>query len=360
MKVYLVGGAIRDEFLGLPVKDRDYVVVGSSVEEMESLGFEKVGQDFPVFIHPETKEEYALARTEKKKGVGYKGFEFEWKGVTLEEDLKRRDLTINSLARDVESGEVIDKFGGLNDLKLKIIQHVSVHFIEDPLRVLRVARFFAYLPQFSVATKTKILCEKISQSGEIESLTPERVWLETQKALKAASPWLYFDFLHDVNALGILGDKERLNLEKLKLISQHTDDIEIRFASLFVPLKHEEDFLKSVIGICQKLKVPKRIEKLCRITAKFSYLLREETQMDSENIYELIKETQAMHDTALLDKFIFILRGHPSHNLYFSKLVHYLKQIDISKKLEGVPTEKKQEFVKDEMLKSIEEFNLKF
>lgn len=206
MQVYLVGGAVRDKLLGLPVKDRDWVVVGSSVEEMQAKGFQAVGKDFPVFLHPETHEEYALARTERKQGSGYKGFAF-WAdpSITLEEDLARRDLTINALAED-ERGQIIDPYGGCDDLKQRLLKPVSPAFAEDPLRVLRTARFAARFADlgFQVAEQTLTLMRQLVEAGEMAYLTEERVWLEVDKALQSARPDVFFTVLHQVGALQAL------------------------------------------------------------------------------------------------------------------------------------------------------------
>ena len=186
MKVFQVGGSVRDELLGVEPKDRDWVVVNSSPEEMEEKGFKPIGKDFPVFLHPETNEEYALARTERKSGVGYKGFKFYFdSSVTLEEDLKRRDFTINAIAKD-HKGRIIDPFGGREHLKNKIFKHASPAFEEDPLRVLRFARFKSYkqLNDFDLHEETKVLFDKIVASTELKDLSPERVWMETKKALE--------------------------------------------------------------------------------------------------------------------------------------------------------------------------------
>ena len=178
MRAYIVGGAVRDALLGLPVRDRDWVVVGETFEAMLERGFRPVGRDFPVFLHPGTHEEYALARTERKRGHGYAGFVCHAApDVTLEDDLARRDLTINAIARE-ESGALIDPHGGVRDLEARIFRHVGPAFIEDPLRVLRVARFAARLPDFSVAPETLALMRKMSASGELDHLVPERVWQE--------------------------------------------------------------------------------------------------------------------------------------------------------------------------------------
>lgn len=207
MKIYLVGGAVRDALLNLPVKDRDFLVVGSTPEELLSLGYQQVGADFPVFLHPETKEEYALARQERKSGQGYNGFICDFSPeVTLEQDLIRRDLTINAIAQDPTSGEIFDPFCGLADLEQKILRYVSPAFEEDPLRVLRVARFAARFHHlgFRIADETVKLMQKMTACGELNHLTAERIWLETQKAFATPSPQIYFEVLRKVGALAVL------------------------------------------------------------------------------------------------------------------------------------------------------------
>lgn len=209
MKTYLVGGSVRDKLMGISPKDNDFVVVGTSPEEMLEKGFTMVGKDFPVFLHPVTGDEYALARKERKIGEGYYGFECEWEGVTLEEDLSRRDLTINAMAQEVEVyrdgsfnviGELTDPFGGVGDIQKKLIRHTTEAFKEDSLRVLRIARFLSrYGKDWKVTRKTMKLLKEVKLSGELESLKPERVWLETEKALKESHPEKYFEFLFKFN-----------------------------------------------------------------------------------------------------------------------------------------------------------------
>ncbi|TXF13468.1 multifunctional CCA addition/repair protein [Pelomicrobium methylotrophicum] len=200
MKVYQVGGSVRDELLGLPVQDRDYVVVGATPEEMERRGFRPVGKDFPVFLHPETHEEYALARTERKVARGYKGFEiYASPDVTLEQDLARRDLTINAIAKD-EEGRIIDPFGGVADLKAGILRHVGPAFVEDPVRILRVARFAARF-DFQVAPETLALMREMVASGEVDHLVPERVWQELARGLMEKKPSRLFHVLRECGAL---------------------------------------------------------------------------------------------------------------------------------------------------------------
>ena len=200
-KIYTVGGAVRDELLGLPVQDRDFVVVGATPEEMVRLGYQPVGKDFSVFLHPKTHEEYALARTERKTARGYKGFQvYAAPEVTLEQDLARRDLTINAIAKD-EAGALIDPYGGQADLAAKVLRHVSPAFSEDPVRILRVARFAARFADFTVAEETLVLMREMVQSGEVDALVPERVWQEISRGLMEAKPSRLFDVLRACGAL---------------------------------------------------------------------------------------------------------------------------------------------------------------
>ena len=206
MQVYLVGGAVRDRLLGLPVGERDWVVVGARPEELERQGYVRVGKEFPVFLHPETREEYALARTERKVGPGYTGFTTRFSpDVTLEDDLLRRDLTINAIAED-EDGQLVDPFGGRRDIEARVLRHVSDAFVEDPVRVLRLARFAARFTNlgFTIAAETCGLMQQIVAAGEMDALVPERVWKETQRALDEARPDVYFQTLRDCGALKVI------------------------------------------------------------------------------------------------------------------------------------------------------------
>ncbi|MEO0047688.1 MAG: hypothetical protein RLZZ410_647 [Pseudomonadota bacterium] len=207
MKIYVVGGAIRDQLLGLPVKDVDYVVVGSSPEEMLKKGFKPVGQDFPVFLHPDTNQEYALARTERKVAPGYKGFTFHANpDVTLEQDLERRDLTVNAMAQEISEdgkliGPIIDPYGGLKDIEQKVLRHIGPAFSEDPVRLLRVARFSARFPSFTVAPETMTLLRGMGLSGELNALVKERVWQEFSKGLMSQKPSMMFHVLESCEVL---------------------------------------------------------------------------------------------------------------------------------------------------------------
>ena len=212
MQVYLVGGAVRDQLLGRPIKDKDFVVVGATVADMLGAGFQQVGADFPVFLHPISHEEYALARTERKQGLGYQGFSVHANpDVTLREDLKRRDLTVNAMAIEVKSlmddtpisGDVVDYYGGLNDIHSKTLRHVSSAFSEDPLRVLRTARFYGryYDLGFSIADETLLLMRELVRSGELTHLSSERIWQESSRALMQVSPQVYWQQLFEIGAL---------------------------------------------------------------------------------------------------------------------------------------------------------------
>jgi tRNA nucleotidyltransferase (CCA-adding enzyme) len=211
MKIFTVGGAVRDELLGLPVQDRDYVVVGASPDEMLAKGFRPVGKDFPVFLHPKNHEEYALARTERKTGPGYTGFAFHAAPeVTLEEDLARRDLTINAIARG-EEGSLIDPYQGVADIAARVLRHVGPAFVEDPVRILRVARFAARFTDFSVAPETLVLMREMVANGEVDHLVAERVWQEFAKGLMEARPSRMFDVLRECGALArLLPELDRL------------------------------------------------------------------------------------------------------------------------------------------------------
>lgn len=233
LKVYKVGGVVRDTLLGLQPKEVDWVVVGATAEHMLSLGFKQVGRDFPVFLHPKTNEEYALARTERKVASGHQGFQcFSDPNVTLEEDLLRRDLTINAIAES-EEGILIDPFQGQADILKKQFRHVSPAFIEDPLRVLRVARFAARLPAFQIHSETLALMTQMVEDGLLKELTPERVWKELSRALTEVAPQRFFQVLDQCNATQDLWPKMDFNIDALTMLSKKSEDALPRFAILF-------------------------------------------------------------------------------------------------------------------------------
>ena len=261
MKTYVVGGAVRDELLGLPVADRDWVVVGATPEEMVRLGFRPVGKDFPVFLHPVTHEEHALARTERKSGRGYKGFTvYAAPDVTLEDDLRRRDLTINAMARD-ESGRLVDPFGGEKDLREGVLRHVSEAFEEDPVRILRVARFVARFG-FRVAPETEALMRRMVELGEADHLVAERVWQEFSRGLAEPHAERMFE------ALERCGLRARLLPELVRIPGRFSGTLPVRFAHLCWPLEEA-----AVLALCDRLKVPNEERELALAATRCRPLL---------------------------------------------------------------------------------------
>ena len=302
MKIYAVGGAVRDELLGLAVKDRDWVVVGATPQDMLAQGYLAVGRDFPVFLHPQTHEEYALARTERKTGPGYTGFAFHAApGVTLEQDLIRRDLTINAIARD-EAGAIIDPHGGRADLAARVLRHVSPAFAEDPVRILRVARFAARFADFTIAAETMALMRGMVAAGEVDALVPERVWQELARGLMEARPSRMFEVLRECEALSRLlpeldalwGVPQRADYHPeidtgvhvmmvIDMAARLGAALPARFAALTHDLgkgltpaeilpRHYGHEAKSVIlleAICERLRVPAECREVARLAARF-------------------------------------------------------------------------------------------
>jgi tRNA nucleotidyltransferase/poly(A) polymerase len=298
LTTYLVGGAVRDELLGRPVQDRDWVVVGSSVEQMLELGFQPVGSDFPVFLHPQTKDEYALARTERKRGTGHRGFEVDANpNVTLEEDLSRRDLTINAMAKSV-GGALIDPFDGARDLERCHLRHVSSAFVEDPLRVFRVARFAAQLPGFGVVQPTNELMAEIAASGELADLAAERVWQELHKALDAAQPERFFDVLR---ACGAMQDW-LIELDKSAMQFSPGDAID-RFGEL--PVGEE-----GVRALSERLKVPRRHKQAALNYQRHALTLREWRSCPAGALVDCLVDLRVVHDFADFDRLTGLMQRH--------------------------------------------------
>jgi tRNA nucleotidyltransferase (CCA-adding enzyme) len=286
VKTYIVGGAVRDELLGLPLKDRDHVVVGSTPEEMARLGYRPVGKDFPVFLHPKTHEEYALARTERKSGRGYKGFTVHAApDVTLEEDLRRRDLTINAIAK-AEDGSYIDPFNGRRDLKDGVLRHVSEAFAEDPVRILRVARFAARFG-FEVAKDTMDLMRAMVRSGEADFLVPERVWQEFSKGLAEAHPEKMLEVL-DASGLG-----KKLLAEVKARPKQFSGSLPVRFALLAWALGE-----KDVEALSERLKVPNEPRELALLAARNRQRLGAAHSATPPELLELLKRTDVFRRPA--------------------------------------------------------------
>ena len=339
MKIYEVGGAVRDALMGLPVKDRDWVVVGGTKDDLLRLGYRPIGKDFPVFLHAKTGEQYALARTEQKTGPGYHGFSFDTsKTVSLEEDLARRDLTVNAMARD-ESGHIIDPYGGQLDLERKVLRHVSDAFIEDPLRVLRVARFSARFVQlgFSVAPETTEMMKKMAETGELDMLRPERVWQETNKALVETSPQQYFLVLRDCGALArVFPELEALFgvpqpaqwhpeidtgihvMMALKIAAKLSDKAEIRFAVLAhdlgkgtTPKKllpghrgHEERSLEILASLCARLPVPKNYQALAEAVARYHGLVHKVSSLRPNTLHKIIVAVDGIRRPERFEDFL--------------------------------------------------------
>tara|TARA_B100001250_G_scaffold153714_1_gene131976 strand:- start:413 stop:1480 length:1068 start_codon:yes stop_codon:yes gene_type:complete len=285
MKVYLVGGAVRDSLLGLPFHEKDWVVVGATKEELIDKGYKQIGKDFPVFLHPKTKEEYALARKERKTGAGHKAFSFKFdKDVSLEEDLERRDITINAIAQD-EEGNFIDPFNGQKDIKDKIIRKVSNAFKEDPLRVLRVARFAAKLKGlgFKIEEGTKSEIKDIGNSGELKTLSKERVWMETHKALETDNPETYFNVINECGALNQICPLNTIDTNYLARAGKQEKDTAFRWACLVSPSPLVEEINNSF----NAPKEFKEISVICNQIIAFKQL----DSINAENILELADKT---------------------------------------------------------------------
>ncbi|MBT5032003.1 MAG: multifunctional CCA addition/repair protein [Proteobacteria bacterium] len=327
-KIYLVGGAIRDRLLGRPIKDRDWVVVGSSPEAMVNAGYRPVGKDFPVFLHPQNHEEYALARTERKTSRGYQGFTFSTSpDISLEEDLQRRDFTINAMAES-DSGEIIDPHGGQDDLKLGVIRHVSDAFAEDPVRILRAARFAARF-NFSVADETLALMQGMVANGEADALVAERVWQETELALLTSRPQIFFSVLRNCKALKVIfpevdalfgvpqkkewhpeidtGVHTLMVLEQAAKLSNRLD---VRYAALTHDLGkartskqewpshkgHERRGLTLVDQIADRLQVPNTLRKLSRVVCEYHLHTHRASELRAETVLKLLEACDAFRN----------------------------------------------------------------
>ena len=329
MQVYLVGGAVRDRLLGRAIGERDWVVVGATPAELTAQGYTAVGKDFPVFLHPQSKEEYALARQERKVAPGYHGFTTVFSpDVTLEEDLKRRDLTINAMAEDA-AGHIVDPYGGQRDLAARLLRHVSDAFVEDPVRVLRVARFAARLSEagFRIAPETEALLERMTASGEIAALTPERVWRETARALLEPHPQVFFEILLKCGALGVLMP-ELAALQgvpqpakwhpevdtfvhvmlALGVAARRQSSLAVRYAVLLHDLgkaltpreqwpahhQHEERGVEPIGTVSQRLRAPNDCRELAILTSRHHTLVHRALELRAVTIMKLFTETDAL------------------------------------------------------------------
>lgn len=376
MKTYLVGGAVRDELLGYPYTEKDWVVVGATRDDMIDAGFQQVGKDFPVFLHPVTKDEHALARTERKTSPGYHGFAVHAEpDVTLEQDLQRRDLTINAIAKD-ESGELIDPYGGVNDLKQKILRHVSPAFSEDPVRILRVARFAArYLHLgFIVADETMLLMKNMVDAGEANALVAERVWQELEKALGERSPAQFIEVLRDCGALKvILPELDCLfgvpqpeqhhpeidtGIHTLMVLQQAcklSKDTEVRFAALMHDLgkgetpesewprhiNHEARGADIVMQVCERLRVPNGYRDLAERTARFHLHYHRALELKASTVVKTLEQLDAFRKPERFEKFLLAseadARGRPGYENrifeqgdYFRKALKASNTVDVA------------------------------
>ena len=332
MKVYLVGGAVRDELLGLPVKEKDWVVVGATPQQMIELGYKPVGKDFPVFLHPETKEEYALARTERKVGKGYTGFVFDASPeVTLEEDLLRRDLTINAIAKSKE-GEIIDPFQGREAIANKTLRHVSLAFAEDPVRILRVGRFAARFADlgFTVAPETTELMRQMVKAGEVDALVAERVWKEWERALAEKNPENFFEVLADCGAASILFPQlfsKSRSVKTLKKSVSKTNDTQVRFASLLHALSEDE-----VREICSRYKVPADYRDLILLVVRYQDQYRSVEALDGESILNLLQAVDAFRREERFVKYLLVCEicfGGDKESKWLKKCFEAAKNVDI-------------------------------
>jgi len=338
MKIYLVGGAVRDKLLGFNPREKDWVVVGATPEAMLKEGFKQVGKDFPVFLHPETHEEYALARTERKTAPGYKGFEFHASSdVTLEQDLARRDLTINAMAED-EAGNIIDPYNGILDLDQRILRHVSAAFSEDPVRILRVARFAARFAsmEFVVADETLALMRDMVDSGEVDALVPERVWKELETALTTDTPQQFFNTLRDCGALqklfpeidNLYGVPQPENhhpeidtgihtMMVLEQCARLTDDPVTRFAALAHDLgkgitpkeewpkhiDHEENGVPLINALCDRYRIPNDYRELAIHVARYHLHCHKANELRASSILKLLKNIDAFRKPERFKQF---------------------------------------------------------
>ncbi len=352
MQIYLVGGAVRDKLLGLPVQERDWVVVGATPAEMLALGYKQVGKDFPVFLHPETHEEYALARTERKTGPGYKGFVVHADAtVTLEEDLIRRDLTINAIA-EAPDGTLVDPYGGQEDLRAGLLRHVSPAFVEDPVRILRVARFAARFAKwgFHVAHGTHALMEQMVANGEVDALVPERVWAELSRALAEEQPARFFEVLQHCGALtrlmpelaALFGVPQPAHYHPeidtgvhvmmvLQAAAQITPDTAVRFAALLHDLGkgttppeewprhigHEARSVELVEQLCARLKVPNEFRELAALVARYHTHSHRARELRAETMLEMFEMLGAFRRAERFEQFLLACtadaRGRTGH-----------------------------------------------
>ena len=331
METYLVGGAVRDELLGISNNKsvKDYVVVGSSPQEMKSLGYRQVGKNFPVFIDPDSSDEYALARIESKVGIGYSGFEFDTsKSVTLEQDLYRRDLTINAIARNLE-GELIDPYGGLDDIKTKTIRHVSDAFSEDPVRLLRVARFASRFDKlgFNIAPETRKLMKQMVISGEVDALVPERVFKELSLALCSDKPSIFFDVLIESGAYHRLFPMLTSTGNHIsQLVDASVEDLDVKFA-----LWLHEQKLEDISALCSHLKCPKDYQQIAELVAEWHFFSKHLLSHSTEEVLNFYLKTDSLRRQRRFEKILIAFKELRIDIKPISEILVALKTINVSK-----------------------------
>jgi len=404
MKIYLVGGAVRDAILGYPYSEKDWVVVGANADEMTAAGYQQVGKDFPVFLHPETREEYALARTERKTASGYKGFAVHASPeVTLEEDLIRRDLTINAIARD-ENGEFVDPYHGIDDIHNRVLRHVSDAFVEDPVRILRVARFMARYAHlgFTVARETIELMKIMVNNGEVDALVAERVWQEMEKALGETTPVQFIEVLRACGALQrIMPELDRLwgvpqpaehhpeidtgihtmmVLEQACLLSTNK---QVRFAALMHDLgkgttpkedwpnhiSHEARGAKIVLELCRRMRVPNDYRDLAERVARFHLYYHRALELKPPTVVKTLEELDAYRRPERFENFLLAseadARGRPGYEQrefkqgdYFRRAFQASLQVDIaSLRVQGFDGVKLANRIREERIRLVSELN---
>lgn len=333
MEIYLVGGAVRDELLGRPVRERDWVVVGATPQALIAQNYQPVGKDFPVFLHPETHEEYALARTERKTSKGYKGFAFyATPDVTLAEDLKRRDLTINAMAKS-KDGKIIDPYHGQADLKSRWLRHVSEAFSEDPVRILRIARFASTLPDFNVHPDTNRLMHEMVKAGEVDALVAERVWKELSRALITPAPERFFEVLKQCQALAILFPElidhpEGLIALKKAVVKKY--GAPIRFSALLHSLAP-----KQIQTLCSRYRIPKEYTDLALLVSRYLAAYKNTPEDNSPKHYlDLLRATDALRRPArfidFLNTCVLILDHHDTLKNQYKNALLAASKIDTS------------------------------
>jgi tRNA nucleotidyltransferase (CCA-adding enzyme) len=387
LNIYLVGGAVRDTLLGLPIKERDWVVVGATEKQMLTLGFVKVGKDFPVFLHPDTKEEYALARKERKIAKGYYGFACDFSpDVTLEEDLLRRDLTINAMAQN-SAGDIIDPYGGQEDLKNRIFRHVSESFSEDPVRILRLARFaarYSYLG-FTVAAETTELMRQLVEAHEIDALVPERVWKEFVLALGEKNPESFIEALRSCGALKVIfpaldilwgiPQKKEYHPEidtgvhvmmALQQACKISSDTKVRFAALChdlgkgcTPEKdwpshrgHEELGISPIREWCNKYRVPNAYQELAIMASKYHLNIHRAFELTPKTLLKILSNTDVFRKEERFLKLLLACKADATGRLgledkpypqeeYFKQVIAAVKSVDIASIVQSEPDPKK-------------------